>query len=167
MIQLNFSNKIRKEGQFWFHVDIKQKYMTLKKLASGFAVPYGQTLRPTVRHGDALPTLLSESSLMPPEELSAVQAQINESPAPAWWKWNELIRSSSDINNSAYFSSWSAAILFISSSLAAWTLRTISRSFSDINSLFLSNADVRTSISDCRPEREKDTVTIVKQVQRK
>ncbi len=58
--------------------------MTLKKLASGFAVPYGQTLHPVVRHGDALPTLLSESSLMPPEELSAVQAQINESPAPTW-----------------------------------------------------------------------------------
>lgn len=58
--------------------------MTLKKLASGFAVPYEQTLRPIVRHGGALPTPLSESSLMPPEELSAVQAQINDSPAPAW-----------------------------------------------------------------------------------
>jgi len=58
--------------------------MTLKKLTSGFAAPYEQTPPPAGRHGDAPPTPLSGSFLLPPEELSAVRAQINDSPAPAW-----------------------------------------------------------------------------------
>lgn len=65
------------------YVDVKLNQMTLKKLASDFAVPYEQTLPLIVQHGDARPTPLSESSPLPPEELSAVQAQINDSPAPA------------------------------------------------------------------------------------
>lgn len=66
--------------------------MTLKKLASGFAVPYEQTLPPAGQHGDVPPTPLFESSLLPPEELSAVQTQINDFPTPAWWQRNKYIK---------------------------------------------------------------------------